>query len=115
MFVQRLSCRADDHPDMAGGDWDAVPIGDGLRWGDEVAFGGQVQRWTAKRIAHDFSSHGPFTGSRQVLAEQSLDQFLSGGVGQRLSLVRPFLELDEPPRLRALRIEPTEFGEFCDN
>ena len=51
--------------------------------------------------------------ARQVAAEQILDQFLRGRIGQGLAFVRPFLELDEAARFGARGIEPAELGELA--
>src|SRR5690348_7644682 len=76
-------------------------------------FGKEMEHGRRDRVGDRFTAHAPRPRARQVATEQILDQLSRGGIGQGLSLVRPFLQLDESPGFRARRIETTEIGELA--
>src|SRR4051794_13038551 len=86
--------------------------GDGR--GDVIAGGGEVEEGDGEVFRHLTTSHLPLALSREVVAEDVLDELAGGGEGQRLSLVGPILKLDEAGGLGACGVEAAEFGEFLD-
>src|SRR6476659_10967308 len=98
---------------MPGRNCDDISVGGSLRRPDQVAFGGQMQRRTWQAVGYRPRTYAPASRPRQVHGKKILDQLPGGGIGQGLTLIGPFLELDEPARIRAFGVEPAELGELA--
>src|SRR4051812_13903061 len=72
-----------------------------------------MERRDLKPVADHAPADLPLPRAGQVAAEYIFDQLARSRVGQGFALVRPVLERDKAPCLRAVRVEPPELGELA--